>query len=86
MVDVNRVAPLSDYTGQSFDLVLLATKAQAAIELAPKLVPLLAPGGTLLLQYGFINTFWAILATAAIIFAAGLPVCPAARQRDCRVP
>ena len=48
MVDVNRVAPLSDYTGQSFDLVLLATKAQAAIELAPKLVPLLAPGGTLL--------------------------------------
>ena len=48
MVDVNRVAPLSDYTGQSFDLVLLATKGQAAIELAPKLVPLLAPGGTLL--------------------------------------
>jgi 2-dehydropantoate 2-reductase len=48
MVDVNRVAPLSDYRGQSFDLVLLATKAQAAIELAPKLIPLLAPGGTLL--------------------------------------
>jgi len=48
MVDVNRVAPLSDYTGQSFDLVLLATKAQAAIELAPKLIPLLAPNGTLL--------------------------------------
>ena len=45
-----------------------------------------APGGTLLPQYGFINTFWAILATAAIIFAAGLPVCPSARQRDCRVP
>jgi 2-dehydropantoate 2-reductase len=48
MVDVDRVAPLPDYTGQSFDVVLLATKAQAAIELAPKLVPLLAPGGTLL--------------------------------------
>jgi 2-dehydropantoate 2-reductase len=48
VVDVNRVAPLSDYVGESFDLVLLATKAQAAIELAPKLVSLLAPGGTLL--------------------------------------
>ena len=48
MVEVNRVAPLSDYAGQSFDLVLLATKAQAAIELAPKLIPLLASGGTLL--------------------------------------
>jgi 2-dehydropantoate 2-reductase len=48
MVDVNRVAPLSSYTDPSFDLVLLATKAQAAIELAPKLPPLLAPGGTLL--------------------------------------
>jgi 2-dehydropantoate 2-reductase len=48
LVDVTRVAPLSDYTGQSFDLVLLATKAQAAIELAPGLIPLLAPRGTLL--------------------------------------
>jgi ketopantoate reductase len=41
MVDVNRVAPLSGYTDPSFDLVLLATKAQAAIELAPKLIPCL---------------------------------------------
>ena len=48
VVDVKRVAPLSDYTGQSFDLILLATKAQAAIELAPELVLLLAPGGTVL--------------------------------------
>ena len=48
MVDVNRVAPLSDYTGQSFDLVLLATKAHDAIEVASKLSGLLEPGGTLL--------------------------------------
>ena len=29
---------------------------------------------TLLLQYGFTNALWAIVATAVIIFAAGLPI------------
>lgn len=33
-----------------------------------------AVGATLLLQYGFVNAFWAILATGLIIFAAGLPI------------
>jgi signal transduction histidine kinase/purine-cytosine permease-like protein/DNA-binding NarL/FixJ family response regulator len=33
-----------------------------------------AVGATLLLQFGFINAFWAVLATGAIIFAAGLPI------------
>ena len=33
-----------------------------------------AVGATLLVQYGFINAFWAIVATGLIIFAAGLPV------------
>lgn len=43
------VAALEDYPGgERFDLIVLATKAQDAIEAAPRLVPLLAPGGTLL--------------------------------------
>ncbi|HEY9064648.1 MAG TPA: ATP-binding protein, partial [Burkholderiaceae bacterium] len=33
-----------------------------------------AVGATLLVQYGFVNAFWAILATGAIIFLAGLPI------------
>ncbi len=33
-----------------------------------------AVGATLLVQYGFINAFWAILATGLIIFTAGLPI------------
>ena len=33
-----------------------------------------ALGATLLVQYGFINAFWAILATGLIIFMAGLPI------------
>ncbi|MBI5793189.1 MAG: hybrid sensor histidine kinase/response regulator, partial [Rhodocyclales bacterium] len=33
-----------------------------------------AVGATLLVNYGFINAFWAILATGLIIFLAGLPV------------
>jgi len=33
-----------------------------------------AVGATLLVQYGFINAFWAILATGVIIFLAGLPI------------
>ena len=33
-----------------------------------------AVGATLLVQYGFLNAFWAILATGCIIFLAGLPI------------
>ncbi len=33
-----------------------------------------AVGATLLVQYGFMNAFWAILATGLIIFLAGLPI------------
>lgn len=33
-----------------------------------------AVGATLLVQYGFVNAFWAIVATGLIIFLAGLPI------------
>ena len=33
-----------------------------------------AVGATLLVQYGFVNAFWAIIATGLIIFLAGLPI------------
>src|SRR5688572_9538132 len=33
-----------------------------------------AVGATLLVQYGFLNAFWAILATGVIIFLTGLPI------------
>jgi signal transduction histidine kinase/CheY-like chemotaxis protein/purine-cytosine permease-like protein len=33
-----------------------------------------AVGATLLVQYGFLNAFWAILSTGLIIFLAGLPI------------
>src|ERR1700722_17609065 len=43
------VARLADYSVPgTFDLIILATKAQDAIDAAPSLVRLLAPGGTLL--------------------------------------
>ena len=33
-----------------------------------------AVGATLLVEYGFLNAFWAIVATGLIIFLAGLPI------------
>nr|WP_240791976.1 ATP-binding protein [Rhodoferax bucti] len=33
-----------------------------------------AVGATLLVQYGFVNAFWAILITGLVIFLAGLPI------------
>ena len=43
------VAPIADYgKGDEFDLILLATKAQDALDIAQRLGPLLAPGGVLL--------------------------------------
>lgn len=47
--DVADVAAVDDYgDGPAFDLVVLATKAREAVEVAPRLAALLGPGGTLL--------------------------------------
>jgi 2-dehydropantoate 2-reductase len=47
--DAIDVAAIEDYgKGDQFDLILLATKAQDALDIAPRLGPLLAPGGVLL--------------------------------------
>jgi len=53
-VEVTEVAPLDGYgPPDAFDLIVLATKAQDAMALAPRLPGLLAPGGVLLpLQNG----------------------------------
>ncbi len=48
--------------------------AHTAVGGAASFLVLEALGATLLLQFGFVNAFWAILGTAAIIFAAGLPI------------
>ena len=46
-VETVEVAPLDEYlTGSRFDLIVLATKAHDAIEVASKLSGLLEPGGT----------------------------------------
>jgi 2-dehydropantoate 2-reductase len=48
-VEASEVAAVDEYsTRDAFDLVVLATKANEAIEVAPRLVDLLGPGGTLL--------------------------------------
>jgi|SRR5580658_10455736 2-dehydropantoate 2-reductase len=48
-IEIREVAPLAEYfIPGAFDLIVLATKAQDAIDVAPNLVRLLAPGGTLL--------------------------------------
>jgi signal transduction histidine kinase/CheY-like chemotaxis protein/purine-cytosine permease-like protein len=48
--------------------------AHTALGGAASFLVLEALGATLLLQFGFVNTLWAVLATGAIIFAAGLPI------------
>jgi signal transduction histidine kinase/CheY-like chemotaxis protein/purine-cytosine permease-like protein len=48
--------------------------AQTALGGAAAFLILEAIGATLLVQYGFVNAFWAILATGVIIFLAGLPI------------
>jgi 2-dehydropantoate 2-reductase len=48
-VEIADVAPVEAYAaGEGFDLVVLATKAQDAIAVAPAAVRLIGPGGTLL--------------------------------------
>jgi 2-dehydropantoate 2-reductase len=47
--DASDVAAIEDYKkGSQFDLILLATKAQDALEVAPHVSDLLAPGGVIL--------------------------------------
>jgi signal transduction histidine kinase/CheY-like chemotaxis protein/purine-cytosine permease-like protein len=48
--------------------------AQTALGGASAFLILEAIGATLLVQYGFVNALWAILATGLIIFLAGLPI------------
>ena len=48
-----RIAPLEEFLHDKFDLIVLATKAHAAIETGPALAACLADGGVLLpFQYG----------------------------------
>ena len=62
------------FTPQSFRQWSPSRVAHTALGGAASFLVLEALGATLLLQFGFVNTFWAILTTAAIIFAAGLPI------------
>jgi signal transduction histidine kinase/purine-cytosine permease-like protein/DNA-binding NarL/FixJ family response regulator len=48
--------------------------AHTALGGAASFLVLEALGATLLLQVGFVNMLWAVLATAVLIFAAGLPI------------
>jgi signal transduction histidine kinase/purine-cytosine permease-like protein len=61
------------YTPQRFRKWSTFRVANTAFGAASFLI-LEAVGATLLVQYGFVNAFWAILATGLIIFAAGLPI------------
>lgn len=61
------------YTPQRFRRWSMARVANTAFGAASFLV-LEAVGATLLVQYGFVNAFWAILVTGLIIFLAGLPI------------
>tara|TARA_R110002072_G_scaffold289831_4_gene457140 strand:+ start:4302 stop:5195 length:894 start_codon:yes stop_codon:yes gene_type:complete len=54
-VEKLNVAGLNSYMGESFDFIVLATKAHDALDVAPKLLSRLTPGGVLLpLQNGSI--------------------------------
>jgi hypothetical protein len=61
------------FTPRSFRRWSELRVANTAFGVASFLV-LEAVGATLLVDYGFINAFWAILATGLIIFLAGLPI------------
>jgi purine-cytosine permease-like protein len=61
------------YTPQRFRKWSEWRVANTAFGVASFLI-LEAVGATLMVQYGFINALWAILATGLIIFLAGLPI------------
>jgi len=62
------------YTPQSFRKMSEWRVANTAFGGAASFLILEAVGATLLVQYGFINAFWAVLVTGLIIFLAGLPI------------
>ncbi|MGE4243289.1 MAG: ATP-binding protein [Ramlibacter sp.] len=61
------------YTPQRFRKWSTFRVANTAFGAASFLI-LEAVGATLLVQYGFLNAFWAIVVTGLIIFLAGLPI------------
>ena len=61
------------YTPQRFRRWTSFRVANTAFGAASFLI-LEAVGATLLVQYGFLNAFWSIIATGLIIFLAGLPI------------
>src|SRR6059058_524135 len=61
------------FTPQRFRKWLPFRVANTAFGAASFLI-LEAVGATLLVQYGFLNAFWAIIATGLIIFLTGLPI------------
>jgi len=61
------------YTPQRFRKWSEWRVANTAFGVASFLI-LEAVGATLLVQYGFLNAFWAILATGLLIFVAGWPI------------
>jgi signal transduction histidine kinase/CheY-like chemotaxis protein/purine-cytosine permease-like protein len=62
------------FTPRSFRKWSGARVAQTALGGAASFLILEAVGGTLLVQYGFVNAALAILATGLVIFLAGLPI------------
>ncbi len=62
------------FTPQRFRKWSIGRVANTAFGGAASFLILEAVGATLLVQYGFLNAFWAILATGLIIFVAGLPI------------
>ena len=62
------------FTPRSFRKWSVWRVAHTAFAGAAAFLVLEALGATLLLQYGFVNAAWAIVATGVIIFAAGLPI------------
>jgi signal transduction histidine kinase/CheY-like chemotaxis protein/purine-cytosine permease-like protein len=62
------------YTPQRFRKMSEWRVANTAFGGAASFLILEAVGATLLVQYGFINAFWAVLVTGLIIFLAGLPI------------
>ena len=66
-----QIATIDDYRqGDKFDLILLATKAHAALKIAPQLADLLMPGGTLLpIQNGSVSQMLADQLGDSIVLA-----------------
>jgi len=62
------------YTPQRFRRMSEWRVANTAFGGAASFLILEAVGATLLVEYGFVNAFWAILVTGLIIFLAGLPI------------